>query len=613
MSLSVKLAQDSFQVRQKCDLEMTIRSTLALAEGDTVEFQFPNSWMLVTGPSYTRLLQLADPGREHYISVEADGAEFGIDIRKRTLHCPQGIVRHGRHIVATVTSGTVPPGEPIRARYANTFAPYVAETDTVWVRVKGEQPDEPPALNVTPGPAVELRIVAPSGIEPGREFEVLVVSVDEFENASSTHYANETLGVWGGQAVAEGLTFTGSTRVKVSLAEEGVYRFCMGQAVSNPVRVAAGVRGPYWGDIHIHTKISHDGQGNDPFGYARDVSGLDFAGTADHCSATGQAGYDQQLAWAEQAYQPGRFVTVLGDERDTGDFSTERWTNHGHYNVYFRSVESFLKYIGQPGEERFVNMLAEGRPQIDPAEAMFVPHHTGICWGTEGNAGAVISMDDALAGMGLRPVIEIYSHHGQSECYAPQHILSYELNRMRNPERRTNTSRPGPHYAQDYWMAGERLGVIASSDEHSGQGGRVHGGIAAVWPDELTREGIFDAIRRRRCYGTTGRRILMDFSVDGVLTGQEARRKKGSPLKIVLKVWGTELLLRVEILRFIFGTDKAFTTVLSNAPRPESMDGEYELQDTVAGPCMYYARVTQEPLDWPGMAWSSPVWIDVEG
>jgi len=26
---------------------------------------------------------------------------------------------------------------------------------------------------------------------------------------------------------------------------------------------------------------------------------------------------------------------------------------------------------------------------------------------------------------------------------------------------------------------------------------------------------------------------------------------------------------------------------------------------------MYYARVTQEPLDWPAMAWSSPIWIDV--
>jgi len=611
MSVTAKLKQDTFQVRQRCSLQVELRSTRDLRVDDTVEAQLPHSWMLITGPSYTRQLQTSDPEAEHYISVESAGATFEIAIHKRTLHCPSGGVRHGRHIVARVVEGAVEAGKAIYFNYANTFAPYVAETEEIWLSVAGEQPDRPATLTVTPGQAKSMRLIAPSGVEPGEEFEVLIVSLDEFENASCTRFVDRKLTVADGKTLAEGLTFTGSTRVPVSLPSPGVFRLAMDGTLSNPIRVAPGCEGPYWGDIHIHTKISHDGQGNDPYGYARNVSGLDFAATADHCGSCGPAGYQQLLDWAQAAYQPGKFVTILGDERNPRDFSTDRIDNRGHYNVYFRDVESFLEYAGRPEQGEFVNMLAEGRPAIDPARVMFVPHHTGICWGTEAYVGAVVHKDDALRGRGLRPAIEIYSHHGQSDYFAPQHILSYELNRMRNPERRTNTSWPGPHYAQDYWMAGMRMGVIASSDEHSGQGGRRHGGITAVWPAELTREGIFDAIRSRRCYATTGERILLDFSVEGLAMGQEGKCKPGRSLKIALKVWGTDLLLRVEVLKHVFG-QPGFATVLSNAPRPESMDASYVIDDTFDAPCMYYARVVQEPLNWPGMAWTSPVWIDAE-
>ncbi len=161
-------------------------------------------------------------------------------------------------------------------------------------------------------------------------------------------------------------------------------------------------------------------------------------------------------------------------------------------------------------------------------------------------------------------------------------------------------------------MMGRRFGVIGSSDEHSGQGGRRHGGLAAVWAEALTREAIFDALRERRCYATTGERILVDFSVDGVPMGGCAKRSKGSKLKIRLQVWGTDLLLRVEILRHRFGADTGFLPVLSVPPRPESMDAEFEIEDQFSGHAVYYARITQEPLEWPAMAWTSPVWIEAE-
>lgn len=609
MSVTVELVQDTFKVQQQCGLELTVRSSEDLSPGDTVEVQLPHSWMLVTGPSFTRQLQTDDPAGEHYIAVEADGARFDIQIHKRTLHCSEGIVRHGRHIVATLVEGAVPAGGAIAVSYLNTFAPYVAETETVWLQVKGHQPSEPPTVTVTPGQATSMRLIAPSVVNPGEKFEVLAVSLDEFDNASCSEQENLVLSIHGGEPLAGEISFTGSARVEVSLDRTGVCRLEIGGAVSNPILVKRGARRIYWGDIHIHTKISHDGQGNDPYGYARNVSGLDFAGTADHCQSTGPAGYQQQLNWAEEANEPGKFVTILGDERNPPDFSTDRLDNRGHYNAYFRDVEAFLKYVGRPANGTFVNMLADGRPTMLPDEVMFVPHHTGISWGTESAGGAIIHRDDALAGRGLRRAIEIYSHHGQSEYYAPQHVLAYEFNRMRNRERRCNTSWPGPHYAQDYWMAGARMGVIASSDEHSGQGGRRHGGITAVLAKELTRKGVFNAIGQRDSYATTGERILLDFTVERFVMGQVGRWTPGRPVKVRLGVWGTERLLRVEILRYVFGED-SFKTILSAAPRPESMDASYQIDDDFGGPCMYYARITQEPLEWPGMAWTSPIWLD---
>ncbi len=304
------------------------------------------------------------------------------------------------------------------------------------------------------------------------------------------------------------------------------------------------------------------------------------------------------------------------------------------HNAYFRDEESFLRCQLRPG--CFPRNSAEeahesvAKIELEPGNCMLIPHHTGMGWKTlppPGKIGCAVDLDAVEDDLGLRPALEIYGHHGQSELYDPHHVLAYEFNRMRNPERRSNTSVQGPYYAQDYWLAGRRMGVIGSSDEHSGQGGRRHGGITGVFCDELTREGVFDAIRARDCYATTGERILLDFSVDGVGMGREASRKKGSKLPIRLGVWGTEGLIRIDVLRHRFGVDDGFRLIHSVSPReggkesggvasvgvPEMVtDYSVELEEELTAPVVYYARAVQMPLEWPGMAWTSPVWLSPE-
>jgi hypothetical protein len=39
-------------------------------------------------------------------------------------------------------------------------------------------------------------------------------------------------------------------------------------------------------------------------------------------------------------------------------------------------------------------------------------------------------------------------------------------------------------------------------------------------------------------------------------------------------------------------------------------DTVIEIEGDFNGPAVYYGRVVQKPLSWPGMVWSSPIWIN---
>jgi len=66
---------------------------------------------------------------------------------------------------------------------------------------------------------------------------------------------------------------------------------------------------------------------------------------------------------------------------------------------------------------------------------------------------------------------------------------------------------------------GYRVGILANSDGHKGRHGASHpgaslfgayGGLSCLLAENLTRAGLFDAMRRRHHYATTGCRMLLD-------------------------------------------------------------------------------------------------------
>jgi hypothetical protein len=77
---------------------------------------------------------------------------------------------------------------------------------------------------------------------------------------------------------------------------------------------------------------------------------------------------------------------------------------------------------------------------------------------------------------------------------------------------------------------GYRVGVVCHSDDHKGRPGATKpgastfgaiGGLTCYFMPELTRDALFEALRRRRHYGTTGTRIFLDLrgTFDAPVTG----------------------------------------------------------------------------------------------
>ena len=72
----------------------------------------------------------------------------------------------------------------------------------------------------------------------------------------------------------------------------------------------------------------------------------------------------------------------------------------------------------------------------------------------------------------------------------------------------------------DAFDKGYRVGVVCHSDDHKGRPGATRpgastfgaiGGLTCYFMPELTRDALFEALRQRQHYGTTGTRIFIDL------------------------------------------------------------------------------------------------------
>jgi hypothetical protein len=155
---------------------------------------------------------------------------------------------------------------------------------------------------------------------------------------------------------------------------------------------------------------------------------------------------------------------------------------------------------------------------------------------------------------------------------------------------------------------GHKIGFIGSGDGHdckpgNSPSGRYINGLVAVFVKELTRESIIDAIRKRRCYATTNERILAYFTLNGHMMGEEIKLdgSRAEERVIEVSVHGTDMLKEISIIK----DGRELYTFAAKGRIAEFMYTDRSDNEKNA---YYYVRITQEK---GGMAWLSPIWVDI--
>jgi len=504
---------------------------LGVKKGGTVQFQ-PSPFWGWSSP------QTDNPSLPGYTRVTTEAR--GIELEQ--ADCGQGclaVVVGGRDLRA---------GEAITFYYGAGEAGAMADRYSehgehfyFWVDGDGDGTRsliaENPALDVLPGSWAKVVATLPSTAKVGEKIRLKIAFLDGRANATSFSGKVEI-------ASPAALSFPASVKLESKdegikdvigeAKEAGIFRVEVrpsgGQAeLSNPIEVSrSSPRRIRWADLQGHSNLS-DGTGTitDYYHYARDVAGLDIAAVTDH-DHWGLGFLDQHpekwkeiVQGAQQYYEPGRFVTLVGYE----------WTSwiFGHRHVLYFSGKPRLFSSLDPATDTPGELWTKLRQS--GAKVLTIPHHP---------AGGPVAIDWSIPpDPEFEPAVEVISVHGNSECADSPFMIH-------NPQ-------PG-HFACDALKRGYRLGFIGSGDSHDGHPGLAHlgaptGGLAAIITNDLTREGVYRALRSRRVYATSGPRIIMEFRLGANPMGSEVPTGKGQPKTYYGRVVGTAPIAVLELVK----------------------------------------------------------------
>jgi hypothetical protein len=230
------------------------------------------------------------------------------------------------------------------------------------------------------------------------------------------------------------------------------------------------------------------------FSFARDAAKLDFCAWQGNDYQVSDETWKDVNKKVKKYHEPDRFITYPGYE----------WSGNnpcgGDYNIYYyeegkpihRSSHWLLESPNDGSDRSILSDLAES---LKNEKVLMIPH-------VGGRYGNIDFYNDKFT-----PVMEIHSHHGTFEWFI-----------------------------EDALEKGLKPGIIAASDDHTCRPGLssptnktsrglvsfdVNGGLTAVYAKELSREGIWEELKARSCYGTTGKRIILDMRFGENIMGSE--------------------------------------------------------------------------------------------
>ena len=345
---------------------------------------------------------------------------------------------------------------------------------------------------VLPGPAVRWRAMTSSLRRPGEPFILGLKAEDAWGNP--THEAKGRLRLKPNvpvdglpeeidfQADARAMTLEGlsvsepgEVRIKVYLDAELV-------AEAGPLLIQDGPVAGFWGDLHGQSgETIGTGSIEDYMDFARNKAFLDVTSHQANDFQIKPAFWDHLNTLTARLDEPGRFTVFPGYE----------WSGNtavgGDHNVFYRHEGSALRRCSHALLEDRSESTTDAHTLTDLYRDIRASGEDAVLYAHVGGRYANIHYDHDPV---LETAVEVHSDWGTFEW-----ILT------------------------DGFALGRRVGIVANSDGHKGRPGAsypgisefgAYGGLTCFLAPENTRDAIFEAMRRRHHYATTGCRMAMD-------------------------------------------------------------------------------------------------------
>ncbi len=447
--------------------------------------------------------QIKDPAADNFVSIDTDrqGVSFVPDAAPMTgmhggfrgaqptlVFRVQGRLEQGDVVTVTYGDRSRGGGGLLMGSPSTDFLPVPLYVDLDGSDHFYALPIAP--IRVTGTKLAGVHAFAPSVVRPGEKFDISVRAQDRFFNRAAGPIPSFVVFA-NGQEVGRVPASRSPISILrgISMSEADVYRIAVRSeggamtGVGNPILVSPDATRVHWGDTHGHSGFAEGIGTPDRFmQWAKEDARLDFVTHSEHDIWMDNREWQILRDMVAKYSEPGRFVGYLGYE----------WTNQntygGHHNVLFRDIDDRARNPVQ-FYPTLSSLYTGLRQNYATSDVLVIPH-------------AHQSGDYRQSDPDLEQLVEIMSQHGTFEWFG----------RM-------------------YLSHGHEVGFIAASDNHFSQPGYTNarfgylsqrGGLAGVLTNEGTRDGIFDAMKQLRTYATTGDRIILDVSVNGVAMGQRA-------------------------------------------------------------------------------------------
>ncbi len=351
---------------------------------------------------------------------------------------------------------------------------------------------ESPRINIVPGPPTTWRAVLPTLRRTGELFRLSIKAEDAWGNPSDQVDRELTLapaspvtglpdrvsfGLGDFSLVLDELSVETAGDLTISVLDAQGSELCRTNTLcvqDKPDRLH------FWGDLHGQSNETlGTNTAEDYFLFARDRAFLDVCShQGNDFQITGQF-WNELNALTARLDEPGRFVAIPGYE----------WSANtaigGDRNVFYRHEGRPIYRSSHAQVPDLFDEANDGHLANDLFERL--KDEDCVCWAHCGGRYAdIVYAHDRK----LEASVEVHSSWGTFEWLL-----------------------------HDAFSKNYRVGIVCNSDGHKGRVGAsfpgasffgAYGGLTCYHANELSRDGIFEALRSRRHYGTTGNRMYVD-------------------------------------------------------------------------------------------------------